>query len=222
MEEWKTKTRRIINCPKTFKGQEVAGFHIYRRASDGFISEICMYDEDERDFEGGQILPKYKIGEIVAVAQSYEDISNIISKTPSKERSEFYCKIMKSCYPKDEVARDKHEIAGWNNKMFVKPGLMVNFIRMTDLFAQRLQDISDEDCLAEGIIRVPPCCGPKRYGFYDKSIKTKSKKLGVDYVWYRDFNTPREAYSVLIDKMIGKGTWKSNSYVWAYDFERVK
>lgn len=32
-----------------------------------------MYDADERAFEGGQIVPKYRVGEIIAVAQSYKN-----------------------------------------------------------------------------------------------------------------------------------------------------
>ena len=36
------------------------------------------------------------------------------------------------------------------------------------------------------------------------------------------FDTPREAFAALIDKVSGKGTWESNPYVWAYEFELMK
>lgn len=152
---------------------------------------------------------RYVVGEIVAVAQSYEDISNIISKTPSKERAEFYCKIMKSCYPKDEVARDKHEIAGWNNKMFVKPELMLHFIRITNVRIERLQDISDEDCLAEGVIKWDTGQPDVPFFTYPNAVKC-------------DYDTPRDAYASLIDKVGKKGDWESNPYVLVYDFKLVK
>ena len=35
------------------------------------------------------------------------------------------------------------------------------------------------------------------------------------------FNTPREAFAHLIDKVSGKGTWDKNPYVFVYDFELV-
>lgn len=35
-------------------------------------------------------------------------------------------------------------------------------------------------------------------------------------------DTPREAFAALIDKVSGKGTWESNPYVWAYEFELMK
>ena len=36
------------------------------------------------------------------------------------------------------------------------------------------------------------------------------------------FDTPREAFAALIDKVSGKGTWESNPYVWVYEFELMK
>jgi hypothetical protein len=73
----KTMTRRIIKCPRTFRGEWVAGFNVHIRQSDKKIVDYpCMYDADGREFDGGEILPKYKIGEVVAIAQSYKDAGN--------------------------------------------------------------------------------------------------------------------------------------------------
>lgn len=36
---------------------------------------------------------------------------------------------------------------GWDNKMFVRAEHMPHRIRITDIRVERLQDISDEDCL---------------------------------------------------------------------------
>ena len=52
---------------------------------------------------------------------------------------------------------------------------------------------------------------------YELSRHEYEGKPGV-YFW----GTPQEAYAALIDKINGKGTWESNPYVWAYDFELVK
>ena len=59
LEGRKTMTRRIIKCPRTFRGEWVAGFNIHRRHSDKKIVDWpCMYDADEREFDMGEILPK--------------------------------------------------------------------------------------------------------------------------------------------------------------------
>ena len=74
----------------------------------------------------------YKVGEVVAIAQSYKEI-----------------------YPNAdfEMIGDKFmtESAGWTNKMFVRADLMPHHIRITDVKIERLQDISDEDCTKEGV-----------------------------------------------------------------------
>lgn len=101
--------------------------------------------------------------------------------------------------------------AGWGNKMFVRAELMPHRIRITDVRVERLQDISDDDCLKEGIEKMVTGCEYYQYSFYDhfKSL------------WHNHM-TPREAFARLIDKVSGKGTWGSNPYVFVYDFELIK
>lgn len=194
----KTNTRRIITCPKSFKGQEVCGFHVYRRMSDNAVLEYpIMHDADGFDIEGAYILPKYNVGEVVAVAQSYKDCG-FDPETPLMEANGIggYVKIKFS--------------PGWTNKMFVRADLMPHHIRITNVRVERLQDISDEDCIKEGIDKWT-AQGKRYYGFFDNS-------KGV----FSNHRTPRDAYAALIDRISGKGTWESNSYVFVYDFELVK
>lgn len=187
LEGHKTQTRRIIKCPKEFKGKWVAGFNIHIRKSDKKVVDWpCMYDADEREFDGGEILPWYKVGEIVAIAQRYADIS--IEPFP-------FCE------------------AGWRNKRFVKAELMPHQIKITNIRIQCLQDISDEDCLAEGIRKIESNKISKAFGF-DNSYEIPNQ--------FPVFDSPREAYAALIDKVSGKETWESNPWVWVYEFELVK
>mgnify|MGYP003228999718 FL=1 len=189
----KTMTRRIISYPSKFRGENVAGYFVCRSPS-GEIVEVCLHDEDERMIDGGQILPKYKVGEVVAIAQSYNDCGNM----PDYELDEDGYPIM----PKR---------SGFFNKMFVKADLMPHHIKITDIKVERLQDISDEDCMKEGIYRLDSANGNGgiAYSFVGASDK---KHIGL-------YNTPRDAFSALIGKVSGKGTWESNPYVWAYEFE---
>lgn len=45
----KTMTRRIVKCPRTFKGEWVAGFNIHRRHSDKrlWVGLVCMMQMKE-------------------------------------------------------------------------------------------------------------------------------------------------------------------------------
>lgn len=127
--------------------------------------------------ELGIIISPYKVGEIVAIAQRYKDC-------------ELTNESMKSC-------------PAWVNKMFVKAELMPHQIQFTGIKIERLQDISDEDCLKEGVCQV----SEGRY-----------KIDGLNYIGYN----PIAVYSLLIEKISGKGTWYKNPFVFVYDFKLIK
>lgn len=189
----KTQTRRVVTYPKKYKGIDVAGIYAYRKPSDKEIIELCMYDENEIPIDEGQILPRYKIDEVVAIAQSYMDCGNMTG------------------YEVDEDGLPKMPIkSGYFNKMFVKPELMPHQIIITNIRIQHLQDISDDDCLKEGIE-----FDHKAQSFYSGVNNSNNAKNWLG-------KTPREAFAALINKTSGKGTWESNPYVWVYEFKVVK
>lgn len=195
LEGRKTMTRRIIKCPRTFKGEWVAGFNIHRRHSDKkIVGWTCMYDADEREFDMGEIFPKYKVGEVVAIAQSYLDLS-------LAEVSQW-----KSNGNKTTI----NSLAGWTNKLFVKAELMPHHIRITNIKIEKLQGISDEDCLKEGIVQKFDADGTPRY-------RVPCEK----HTWAYATDSARDAYHFLIDKVSGKGTWLKNPYVFCYSFKLI-
>lgn len=161
----------------------------------------CMYDADEREFDMGEILPKYELGEVVAIAQSYMDVDRF----HRKGKNAAYLEYLDSILPELKLH------PGWTNKMFVKADLMPRHIEFTDRKVERLQDISDEDCLKEGI-------------YEDSGDDEFPPSIFYEFEGNKDngFDTPREAFAALIDKVSGKGTWESNPYVWAYEFELMK
>lgn len=136
----------------------------------------------------------YNIREVVAIAQRYSDIEDFL--------------------PFDrnfDIERGGKERAGWDNKMFVEAMYMPHHIRITDVRVERLQDISNENCIAEGIYRR------------DDVLDAKLEEA-VAYTFHnstQNWLTPKEAYAALIDKISGKGTWDANPFVYVYEFELV-
>ena len=196
LEGRKTQTRRVITYPKTFHGKDVCGYYVCRRATDSAITEVCMYDENEIFIDEGQILPKYKIDEVVAVAQSYRDCGG----------------VNENGIPMWEIISQKvgNTNAGWNNKMFVRADLMPHQIHISNVRIERLQEISDDDCLKEGL--EWDGVAHKYYVNYDKTNGSK--------IYFKA--SPKESYAELIDRVSGKGTWESNPYVFVYDFNLIK
>ncbi len=141
-------------------------------------------------------LSYYKIGEIVAVAQTLKDMG--YNPRDTKRRS-------------GEIWGLDH-CSAWMNKMFVYASECKHHIRITDVRAERLQDISEEDCLREGIIRK--WLVPGRWFYYLPNVPVKSKN---DVYLSHD-----EAFATLIDKLSRKKVWEKNPFVFVYSFELVK
>lgn len=70
------------------------------------------------------------------------------------------------------------------------------FLRVTDVRAQRVQEISEADAVAEGM-------KPRPVEPYDC------------------FDDPREQFAFAWDSLHGPGAWARNDWVWAYTFERA-
>ena len=195
LEGRKTQTRRVLNPTmlfkrlETYEGWSKEDISAWERSCKRRLYEAQGY-ELQQMLDYALSSSRYKIGEEVAVAQPYRMTACEVDYN-EKEIKEVVCSI------------------GWKNKMYVKADLMPNRIRITNIRIERLQDISEEDCLAEGIWEA-----------HNIGLK------GVTY-WYTSlanspYRTAKKAYAALIDKISGKGTWDSNPYVFVYEFELIK
>lgn len=178
LEGRKTQTRRIADTAGRLR--DITVRQALEEVNKG---RACLFDEGRP-----LALSAYKLGETIAIAQKYADLAY---------DGEFFRLLGKVIFEK-----------GCHNKMFVKADFMPHHIRITNIRVERLQDISEEDCIAEGVWR-------------DDNVELE----GTTY-WYHglaksSFRTPQQAYASLIDRISGKGTWESNPYVFVYDFELI-
>ena len=144
----------------------------------------------------------YKVGEVIAIAQPYKDIIQCLP---------MYSDAILGV---DGIPRKEFK-AGWTNKMFVKASLMPHHIKNTDVKIERLQDISDEDIMREGI-RKESYAGGCMY-FYNNTYIRK-RKANVEPIYN---TTPMRAFASLIYKVCGGKVWRDNPLVVAYSFELV-
>jgi hypothetical protein len=144
------------------------------------------------------IKPKYKVGEKVYLKEPYKVIDDVV----------FY----KYGEHKDISGKGR-----WKNKLFMPADQARYFMEIIDVRCERLQDISDEDCIKEGIV-------------YDGVSTDDNGK--VTFSWLKNglgnkdgeflYKEPQKAYADLIDSINGKGTWESNPYTWVYEFKLIK
>lgn len=175
LEGYKKNTRRA-----EFSAEEQ---QVLDEADDVYMDAddvVAHFDSGVGDVRFGT---RYKVGEVVAVAQSYENIHDSLC-------------IGDPLLP--AWAKDSH---GWRNKMFVKAELMPHRIRITGVCAERLQGISGEDCIKEGVRVVVPdfaaqptlyegagllretpprsLCGSDRQGFRPRHVGQQSVGRGI-------------------------------------------
>lgn len=193
----KTMTRRILHgtlfwerCPEgMWTDDEIKA---WKKEVDQRLIDYSMTDEWPQMKIFAMKHCRYKVGEVVAIAQSYHTLNK--SGYVAPEWCEHTCESS----------------AGYKNKMFVRADLMPHHIKITNVKVERLQDISDDDIMREGV-----------WQFYDqKNLFYVSKSIG--YAPDVAFLSAREAFAYLIDMVSGKGTWESNPIVVAYSFELIK
>lgn len=133
---------------------------------------------------------EYKVGDIVAISQSYLDIHN------EKRLGKFNLSIYEGLKEYGPKSR------GWTNKCLVKPDAMPHRIKITDVRLERLQDISEEDCIKEGIIQ-------------------SGVLFFTPYNLYNPISDARTAFEMLMEEL-EKGIWQRNPYVYVYSFELLQ
>ena len=156
----------------------------------------CFTYDDEREYPIHT--SRYAKGEIVAVAQSYKEIG----LDPNQ------------CVGTIDYGGNMYmplcagESKGWNNKMFVLADEMPHHIKILDIRCERLQDISESDCIKEGI-------SYSASAYYSCELWDKKKNIV-------HFNfSPKGAFCTLMGKLNGNKFWESNPYVIVYEFKKI-
>lgn len=112
-------------------------------------------------------------------------------------------------YWADAAAREFVVPAGFNPMIYggerVRPSIHMPrwasriLLEVTEVRVQRIQDITEEDAIAEGVIAAPFC--------------KAGRPTGMEHV---------EAFEDAWDRICGPGAWKRNDWVWCVSFRRIE
>ena len=148
----------------------------------------------------GETISIYGVGEVVAVAQNYEDAG----LPPSFD----------SIGPFQPTAENH---PGWKNKLFVRPDLMPYKIKMENIILRRIQDIDQRDSLSEGIQEIPyKLVG--RNMTYEYGFAQRTPQGGTIIYAY---SSPRDAFAKLFNKIAKKKLWEQNPWCFTYTFKKL-
>jgi hypothetical protein len=99
-------------------------------------------------------------------------------------------------------------------KLYWKPSIHMPkeaarmFLKILNVRVERLQDISNEDCISEGI----EIEGTEEEFIFYKNYQYADEKHQV----------PRNSFISLWEKINGAGSWNKNPFVWVYEYEIIK
>ena len=189
----KKQTRRIIK-PQPEENLALAEEGNYDNCDVSYTNKFTKADwiDDSCNF----FRPRYKVGETVYLKEPYI--------------------ITGQTYEYEYLHENKTDIAcikrngGYKNKLFMPKIAARYFIKVTGVKAERLQDISEEDCIKEGI---------------------KIGRCGNESKWMKAFYAPddnqpyitaKSAYEEVFNRINGKVAWQMNPFVWVYDYDLTK
>lgn len=183
----KTQTRRLIKGVEKanrYKGHwqpELDGIEVYDFQTGNLLGEIS-------------VKCKYNVGDILWVRETWQHIGygTYNFRADGGER--------------------KYGTNGarWMPSIFMPKDACRLFLKVTKIKVQRLQDISEDDAMAEGV---------EEDIIYNKDFsETKAWK---SYVKRFDIcEVARISYHTLWEKINGHGSWEKNPFVWVIEFER--
>ncbi len=192
LENRKNQTRRICKISPLAK---LIGLYTKRRLWDSTVEEcpnplghFAKFDLNGVEIE---VQSKFTEGDILWVRETF---------------FEYHCEfIFKSDYEPDFYRNIK-----WKPSIFMPRKAARIFLKVTNVRVERLQDISEEDAIAEGVASAFPASDMK----FAKDL---------DWVIPRPFLHHQFSFLILWQKINGKKhPWKSNPWVWVYEFERIE
>jgi hypothetical protein len=182
----KTKTRRLGGLKKVNKSPDswwIAAYPPYTEGNDFIFTR-------KKGKKAIICRPRFSIGEIVYIKES-----SLLGKQNRIWRVDVSDKIKKGN-------------KGWSNPMFEAGKNARHHIKILSIKVERLQQITEEDAISEGVLVIQD---------------DKAGKLYKNYLGERlSEKTAKDSFASLIDKIDGRGTWKKNPWVWVYEYKCIK
>ena len=184
----KTQTRRIIKFPKDFTGE------VYNNAPYGLKYSSNLYGDT-----------------IQRLAYALPD--DILWVREKWRKNEVPTGFPFHHYADDTIYTDRDN-EKWKPSLFMPKEACRLFLKVKSVGVEKLQDISHEDAVAEGIeyidIEEPFTMGYKLYGKH--RIPDLLGRKAVT-------GTSIESYQTLWESINGRESWDCNPYVWVVSFE---
>lgn len=185
LEGRKTQTRRVVKHQVSWESSclpkgSLAGFAVYDKRG----AQYWLDGEDQPATLADGFCPYGNPGDVLWVRESWFN---------DADKGEAPIYVYKATFRDFPRGSSK-----WKPSIHMPYSACRLFLRITDIRVERLQDISEEDCLKEGIESVKVSEAAYHSGTYGE--------------WFRE----------LWQSINGPESWEANPWVWVVSFERTE
>lgn len=200
LEGRKTQTRRIVKSePKINDDTDLELIPDWDGKYDDPLTLFFYYKgTKKRSIYYDCQLPLAQIGDILWIRESFQYSDEL-------DEPFWYKQKYKEDYTQEAFDRIK-----WKPSIHMPKEAARIFLEVTNVRVERLQDISEEDAIAEGI---------KKTWINDDIKQCKFKNYINDG---KGSKSPIDSFISLWKKINGGDSWKANPWVWVYDFKVVE
>lgn len=179
----KTQTRRIVKLPNYHPSVPEKQKKLLT------IKDWILYDGNNEEI--GTMRKPYKEGDVLWVRETFRGIEQ-----------DFGC-------PRFEYKATENINLGdkWKPSIFMPKEACRIFLKVKSIRIERLQDISEEDAKAEGVLL-------KENGSYINYLDTVHN--------HRYTTKAKSSFQTLWHSINGPSSWIENPYVFAYEFEKIE
>lgn len=196
----KTVTRRVIKT----KHKDACGFYVTTRKSDGAFMGVYEYDENEGTWDN-PLKPPYEVNDILYVRETWG--------TYNRNWWEADYFLYRADYPDGATTYEHNtgvmcDLPNWRPSIHMPADAARIFLKVTGVRVERLQEITEEQAKAEGVIRLYDDLPDAEYTDWTKRIglypKSKEEWGYKNYLWHGNFGK------------YGSGNWQSD--LWEYQY----
>ena len=200
LEGRKTQTRRLIK-PQPTKQREVE--HGEKYLSGATEEGVTSKDMTNVDIKIDDLLEENPIkkGVILWVREKWRNNDDI--KEPYLYKLNYDTEY--------DSFIENFELKKWERSIHMPEKAARTFLKVSDVWVEKLQDITEEDAVKEG--------GKRVYVYSDPSVGFRYN----DYYHGTGFNLPsaRKGFQSLWQSIYGIESWDENPWVWVYSFEWI-
>ena len=215
----KTATRRLI---KPHYKEDEGGFQVCTNKKTG-ERWVEKSDWDEGSFDPPRyITPLYMPGDILYVREAWAYVSDWINLYPDVKIFDGY--VYKADWYIYKADWKEKEHPKWRPSIHMPKEAARIFLRVTDVRAQRLQSMTEDDVCDEGAEKIISWCEHIDYSVVPPEPWYNTRQCKDCIIFY--------SYPELFGKMVWNPTikkknlplygWEANPWVWVIEFEQCK